>query len=366
LTLKTILNKYPILDKILPSITGLVLPFARRKKKNKGSRVVAIISMHRLGDTVFTIPAVKAVFSYYSGYKIYILTFKGTGEIYRSFFPPDSIIAISRELINYNRIASNKARRILKDLKPEIIFDINTTITGVSFLINSRADKIIGASEVYYKKLYDKHITPRTKPHLTDMYLDIIEQEIPVEQFRNFIFDKDDHPGSDRILIHPFAGWKAKEWNLIKFLELTKILIQKGYNVSLIFEKGKLNGNQLKEINVPFIETDSITSLLNEIQNSFLFISNDSGPLNIAASRGKATFSIFGPINPDFSLLPGENHAFIKNELPCMPQSGHYCIKNGGFTCPSYECMNTLPLNKVSEKVLEFIRESKTNQKIKT
>jgi heptosyltransferase II len=355
---KTFLHNHNIINKAVIYFAGFIFSLLKKKSRlTSNNNVIAIIALQRLGDSVFTIPSIKAVFNYYKGYKIFILCYKGSKEIFLPFFPEDAFVEIPKNLLKYGRLASGESIDLLNKINPDIIFDLNITVLGASFIFGSKAAKKIGSNELYYKHIYDKFIPQRTTPHLMDMYLDIVQQEIPLsdrEELKEFKFDV--KKGSDKILIHPFAGWKEKEWDLLKFIELAGKLIQNGYKVSLVFEKGKLPEDVLNEIKIPFIETGSIAELIENIKDCFLFISNDSGPLYIAGSRGKATFSIYGPTNPDYSLLPGKHHGFIRNQMPCLPDVHQYCIKKGGFTCPSNECMKTLPVETVFQSLSDYLK----------
>ena len=71
------LEKIEILDEFSEFITNSLFKFVRKinpKNKNDVSNIV-IISLHRLGDTVFTIPAVKQIFYHFKNKNIFILTF---------------------------------------------------------------------------------------------------------------------------------------------------------------------------------------------------------------------------------------------------------------------------------------------------
>jgi heptosyltransferase-2 len=168
----------------------------------------------------------------------------------------------------------------------------------------------------------------------------------------------------DKILVHPFAGWKAKEWNLRKFIDLT-IMLSKSFDVELISPGNAISKDILEEVekdNLKICITKSLNELKNKIKNCSLLVSNDSGPIYIANILGKATFSIYGPTNPNFSLPFGEYHSFIQKNIPCSPVDTQYCFTHAGLYCPSNECMQLLSVEEVYESLLTFINE--LNQKM--
>jgi ADP-heptose:LPS heptosyltransferase len=50
-----------------------------------------------------------------------------------------------------------------------------------------------------------------------------------------------------------------------------------------------------------------------------LFISNDSGPMHMAAAVGVPTVAIFGPTNPVWVKPWGVKHRIVRLGLPCSP-----------------------------------------------
>ena len=100
---------------------------------------------------------------------------------------------------------------------------------------------------------------------------------------------------------------------------------------------------------------------IKEIKKSFILIGNDSGPVNIARLLGIPTFTIFGPTNPGYHLPDDKKHKFIQGKVKCIPsESEKYCYTNAGRNgCPSFECMHSLEINTVFEKILYFCKELK-------
>jgi ADP-heptose:LPS heptosyltransferase len=61
-----------------------------------------------------------------------------------------------------------------------------------------------------------------------------------------------------------------------------------------------------------------------------LFVTNDSGPLHLAAAVGAPTVAVFGPTDPAVFGPRDIPHAIVRAALPCSP-----CIRVGDFpACP--------------------------------
>jgi ADP-heptose:LPS heptosyltransferase len=356
------INKYKFLGRAANSFLKFAFYFVRLICKTfsiKDGNIV-IISLNRLGDTVFTIPAIKEVQKFYKR-RLTIFCYSESVPIYNLRLDNVDFCTIGHKDFFFNRrIANRKVRKALKALRPEILFDLSGMMTSASVIFNSRAKKIIGMNREQFKTIYDNYVPIRTKPHLTETYIDVAAAVIPnIEREQIKIFPSEINR-EGKIIIHPFGGWKAKEWNLNKFVELA-IRFKKNYDVCLISPEEKIPEDiisLLEKEKVIFIQTNTVQELITEIERCSVFIGNDSGPLYIASLLGKPTFTIYGPTNPEFSSPLGEYHRNIKKMIKCSPQIGEqYCFTNGGrFGCPAFQCMNLLELEEVFLNVLPFVQ----------
>ena len=339
-------------------IFSLIRTFGKTFAYKDGN--IVVVSLSRLGDTVFTIPAVKEIQKFYKR-KIIVFCYSESVPIYNLKLTDVEFCMIERQHFFFNRrIVGGKIRKKLKLLRPEIIFDLSGVMTSASLIFNSRAREIIGMNREQFKTIYDYFVPIRNKPHLIDMYLDVIAEVIPNinrEQIKTFPVSLN---REGKILIHPFGGWKAKEWNLNKFIDLT-IKLSAEYDVCLITPEKKIPGDVITSLvndKINVIQTRSIQELILQIEKCSVFIGNDSGPLYIASLLGKPTFTIYGPTNPEFSRPLGEHHSYISKTIKCSPpKDEQYCFTVGGRAgCPAFQCMNLLQFEDVFSNVLSFIQ----------
>ncbi len=90
--------------------------------KNKSGNII-IISLHRLGDTVFTIPAVKEIFKNYKDSNKTILCYPESKNIYNLVFKEEIQTINKNDFIFGGRFAAKIIRKNLKSLNPQLIFD---------------------------------------------------------------------------------------------------------------------------------------------------------------------------------------------------------------------------------------------------
>ncbi len=315
----------------------------------KKGETVCVISIHKLGDSIFTFNAINSIKKFYKK-DVYIFCHYNAKEIYKLIHPENMIIAIPKECFHFNdRYLDSKARKLLKSLNPEIIIDLTGVMTSVSLIFNSKAKKIIGMNRKLFRSIFDEFVELNTNLNSLEIYNNAIKNLIPIYPIE--INHNDFKTSIKRILIFPFAGWKSKEWGLGKFIRLAE-RIKDNYEVEFIFDDNFVSNeilNYLNEKNISFTVGKTIKDLIDKINSSDLVIGNDSGPSQIAAYLGKRTFSIYGPTNPDFHLVIGKQNKFIQKKIACSPKENErLCFTDGGKSgCPSFECMNLLTVDEV-------------------
>lgn len=155
---------------------------------------------------------------------------------------------------------------------------------------------------------------------------------------------------SSIIGILPSGGWESKRCEPEKWIEICLAIYEKYNSIFLIlWGPGDENdANEIKNVlsdKAILIPQTTLGELSGLINNCDLIISNDSGPMHIAAALGVPTIGIFGPTNPNSHRPYSENSDYvIKKDLHCI-----ICNK---LTCPyDHECMRELPVDDLMVKV---------------
>lgn len=354
------LSQFRLLNKFVSMLTNQFLIIIKYFfiRKDNDSKNVLIICLHRLGDTVFSIPTIKAIYDSMTDSNIFILSYAETKSILELKFDADKIVTINKEdFIIQRRIAKRKARMVIRNLLPETIIDLTGNPASASLIVSSGAITVIGVNSEYFKKLYTGFIPIRKSPHFIDIYKDVLNHIEPNYKKFSYVFEKN-FDTNGKILILPFAIRKAKEWDLYKFIQLGKILNKK-YDVCLIAPPNFIEDDimhELKSLNLEIVITNTVSELIENTRGASLFISNDSGPIYIASLLGKPTFSIYGPTNPKFSVPFGEIHKFYQKILPCSADKEKVCFTLGGIHCPSQECMKLITVEEIEDSISSFIK----------
>ena len=163
-------------------------------------------------------------------------------------------------------------------------------------------------------------------------------------------------PSSTRALIGviPAGGvsWglqaNFRRWSPTGFIEVGRALSQRHGATILIFGEPKDQeecAHIAQAIGPSAVDLSGHTTLgqfVSLIGRCHLVISNDGGPIHIAASQSVPTVSIFGPVDPDVygPYPPGPRHRIVSRlDLPCRPCYHRFKLP----PCP-YEraCLTTL------------------------
>jgi heptosyltransferase-1 len=149
----------------------------------------------------------------------------------------------------------------------------------------------------------------------------------------------------DYAVIVPGARWKTKVWPSKKFgklsskLPIMTVIVGSKRDIDIANEIVALSKGKATSL----ADKTDLKELIEVIRNARFVVSNDSGPMHIAAALGIPVFAIFGPTNPLRTGPYGKGHTVIREDIPCAP-----CFKK---TCNDIRCMNSLSVEKVYETI---------------
>lgn len=186
--------------------------------------------------------------------------------------------------------------------------------------------------------------------HAVDRYLkiaiflgcDIAEISFPfppLQSSSSFI----PHPpsfGNYAVLV-PGARWKTKRWPAEQFGHLASLL-----RIKTVIVGSKGDSDIADEIvllsdgkAVSFAGKTELTDLIHIMGKAQFVVSNDSGPMHIAAALGIPVIAIFGPTDPARTGPYGKGHTVIKSGASCAP-----CFKK---TCDDVQCLKGISADEV-------------------
>lgn len=163
-----------------------------------------------------------------------------------------------------------------------------------------------------------------------------------------------------------FKNHDKKRWPEVSFAKLIDALAGKlKHSVFVLFggpeEKSSreavisLINNKKRVLSVDSVTVRQAAALMKKCS---LFISNDSGPMHMAATVGVPTVAIFGPTNPVWVKPWWVKHKTIRLGLPCSPCFRYSptplnCVANIDFAC-----LKNIDVDQVYEACLDLLIEA--------
>lgn len=154
--------------------------------------------------------------------------------------------------------------------------------------------------------------------------------------------------------IHPGATWPAKRWLPERFAGLADRLVERGATVLLtagVHEEETIAAvRQVAKHSHPVHVALPLRKLAAVIAACDVYVTNDAGPMHIAAAVGTPTIGIFGPGEENiwFPYSRDDGHCALRKDIPCHPCHLDFCNRKGdGFM----ECMKLLSESEVLREV---------------
>jgi heptosyltransferase-2 len=217
---------------------------------------------------------------------------------------------------------------------------------------------ITGRSSWHSRLLMTHAIKPNHPSHLVEQYLQIAQSLSPLRlNIGNLQLHIPKHTYPRPTLgINPGATYgSAKRWYPEKFAQVARAL-STSYNIVLFGGPNEIEMANDIEANLSGVVVQnkagktSVEQLCAMIGGLDLFITNDSGPMHVAAAYQVPTVAIFGPTNhTETSQWNNKKSAIVRHEMKCSP-----CMKR---ECPlkHHECMTSITAQEVIEAVKTLV-----------
>jgi len=156
--------------------------------------------------------------------------------------------------------------------------------------------------------------------------------------------------------VHPGSAWATKRWLPERFAELCVRLKADGLSPVLV------GGPDDKELGARVAKAGGALDLtgltgLEELKALMgrlsVFVTNDSGPMHLAAAAGVPVVAIFGATTRELGFFPyGPGHRVVEASLACRP-----CGLHGARECPEghFLCMRLLTVDQVHAAVRDVL-----------
>ncbi len=363
MTLTKLIDIIPFGPFFVKSIVFLLYVFNKTifytLKKNKKSEKIAVLCLQKIGDTIFTIPSIRYLNKKF-GAKLVVICFEDTEILLKKFVDEKlETVCLSRDDIGYkeNLVKFRRLKKIrLRNYQQ--IYDLTGNIVSFSVLFRLFSERIYGINDRFYSIFFNKFTVKEKDDKLTDLFFKVIHLIDDNAKIDLFSAQPIKDISKINIILNPFGGWAAKEWNFEKFIKLYNLL-RKDFEVLINIDSSHnkpIYTEPFKQNNIKYVVSHNLLELISFLNDYTFFIGNDSGPLYIAAMLGIPTLTIYGPTNPMHSMPKEIYHTYIRKEIKCSPQGNEqYCHTSAGrFNCPKFDCMDSLTVEEVYKHFIDF------------
>jgi heptosyltransferase-2 len=297
-----------------------------------------------LGDAVMATPAIENIAKTYPGAKI---------TLFGSFVATQALGShpnVSEVIVDKSKKSRCRLCRLYKKAKSLEYFDL-----ALSFRRTMSAKFLLFALNAQNKAVYSRN-TKKTQ-HLVMHYNDFVNTLLPTkhEPGALCLYQKPKTLGKKTLGINPGAAYgSAKRWYPGRFAAAAAELSEK-YTIVIFGGPGEIKPagdiqKALSELGVTDVINlagkTSVRELIEYIGGLDLFVTNDSGPMHVAAAYRVPTAAVFGPTNyRETSQWHNAKSAIVTKDVKCAP-----CMKR---VCPlkTHECMQAVQARDVVEAI---------------
>ncbi len=162
---------------------------------------------------------------------------------------------------------------------------------------------------------------------------------------------------SKLILLQPGARWENKRWPAAHFAELVSRLEKKFPAVHFAILGSTDDAPLGEKISAAAPEkvlnlcgATSLPEMIEWVRRCDLLVTNDTGPMHVAAALGKPLIALFGPTEPRRTGPYGQLQNVLRLDLPCSP-----CMKPDCVFEKTDECLRALSPAVVLERIGKII-----------
>jgi heptosyltransferase II len=354
-------------------------------KKGMNYQKILIINLAGIGDLLLSIPALKALRSAFPQAKICLLTTAKVYEIAKDFTFIDEVLCLKLNYggrlgisnlwgqiislvklrlenfdlaVNMRTLVSDKSAQkmhaLIKFIKPRIAAGRDTEQRGDFFDIKIPESQIGDK----YESEYDFELVQALGASVLDRKIDFKVSELDLTDINHKLLEQNVSKDSIIIGIHP-GGMPTRRWPIENFCRLIE-KISKEINCYFVIT-GSVSeiglAQRLKETLpdrvISFADKLNIHQSAALISKCNVFISNDTGPMHIAAILKTPLIALFGPgdIKRFDPRVIFKQAIVFYHKVACAP-----CEK---VNCADMFCMQAIQVDEVAKAVVDLLKKGR-------
>ncbi|HKP48019.1 MAG TPA: glycosyltransferase family 9 protein [Pyrinomonadaceae bacterium] len=310
-------------------------------------RNILVIDFGQLGDVVLSLPALRAIRKRFPAARITVAAGKPGAELVELSGYADSTLIVDRVALRdgFKPLSIVRLFGLVKQVRKrqfDFVIDLHSLSETNLLGFLSGAPKRLYARRPGRSLDYLANFRPappvetdHRQRHLIDRYLDVLTpldiktaDRLPVLKTRpvdaaaveRLLYKAKANAGAPLIGLFPGAGHPSRRWPLDQFAALAEQLIRNDGVRVLIFI-GPEERSYVKEIKQLFpssavmLDQLSLSQLAAAAMRLAAFVSNDTGPMHVAAAAGTPVVLLLDKRAPTSYLPQGDHHRIIYNNI---------------------------------------------------
>ena len=349
------------------------------RMRKDGIKRIVVRGPNWIGDAVMAEPALRALRGLFPDAEITLLVKPAVAELLGSHPGLDRILVYDSRRQHAGLTGKWGLARALRRLRFDLAVLFQNAFEAALLAFLAGIPRRYGyATDGRRLLLTDPVVVPeRTKVvHQTEYYLELLRSlgaEGPPASPRLFLSDGEVEAMHRRLAeagigetnlvvgLNPGSTYgNAKRWLPERFAETADRLAREhgseGLRVVIVGARGEealgeAIAEKMQAKPVLLSGQTSIRELMAVIHRCGLFITNDTGPMHIAAAFGVPLVAVFGPTDPRTTSPFGNGHALLRHQVECAP-----CLLR---ECPiDHRCMTGVSVDQVFAAAMEKLNVS--------
>ena len=321
---------------------------------------ILILKPSSLGDVIQALPVLRLLKLHFPGAEIFWWIDSALAPLIEGDPDLAGVVRFERKRWGKPRHWPEMLRSVrwLREQNFDLVIDLQCLARSGAFAWLARGKFLAGLDEVREgaRGFYDLAVPRKSfHTHAVDWYLAVLPA-LGVPVHKNFqwlperpeiaaaINSKFKTQNSKLILLQPGARWKNKRWPAEHFAGLVRALAGKfpAARFGILGDPGdrplgEIISQAAPERCLNLCGATSLPEMIEWIRRCDLLITNDTGPMHVAAALGRPLVALFGPTEPRRTGPYGQLENVLRLDLPCSP-----CLKSDCAYEKTDECLRAL------------------------
>lgn len=341
---------------------------------------ILILKPSSLGDVIQALPVLRLLKLHFRDAKIFWWIESSLAPLLEGDPDLAGIVRFERQRWATPRHWPEMARSVrwLREQHFDLVIDLQCLARSGAFAWLARGEFLIGLDEVREgaRGYYDVAVRRASfHTHAVDWYLSVLptlnvpvhkpfqwlpeRPQIAAEVKRKWFNDNSQfrNHNSRLITLQPGARWPTKRWPVHYFAELVGLLAKEHPEARFVVlgdggdrPLGEMISRNLPDRCLNLCGETSLPETIEWLRLCDLMVTNDTGPMHIAAALGKPLVALFGPTEPRRTGPYGQLENVLRIDLPCSP-----CLKSHCNWKNLNECLNSIAPAMVFERVCKLL-----------